>query len=47
MQDSIQYMAENFNKDSQPNKIATEINQHIKRQTQCHDAYFKQKETSS
>ena len=40
-------MAENFNKDSQPNKIATEINQHIKRQTQCYDAYFKQKETSS
>ena len=40
-------MAKNFNKDSQPNKIATEINQHIKRQTQCHDAYFKQKETSS
>ena len=47
VQDCIMHMAENFNKDSQPNKIATEVNQHIKRQTKCSDAYFKQKETSN
>ena len=41
------HMAGNFNKDSQPNKIATEVNQYIKKQTGCSDAYFKQKEISN
>ena len=36
-------MAENF-KDSQPNELATEVNQYIKEKTKCEDAYFKQKE---
>ena len=33
MQDSIIHMAKSFNGQSQPNKIATEVNQHIKRKT--------------
>ncbi len=40
-------MADNFNKYSQPNKLATEVNQYIKRETKCEDAYFKQKEISN
>lgn len=44
MQDCIKHMAKSFNENSQPNKIATEVNRHIKRQTGCTDAYFKQKE---
>lgn len=40
-------MAENFNRDSQPNKVATDVNQYIKQETKCEDAYFKQKETSN
>lgn len=40
-------MAENFNKDSQPNKIATEVNQYIKQKTGCADAYHEQKEKSN
>ena len=40
-------MAENFNNNSQPNKLATEVNQHIKQKTNCRDAYFKQKEVSN
>ena len=40
-------MADNFNKDSQPNKIATEVNQYVKQKTKCEDAYFKQKEISN
>jgi uncharacterized protein with ATP-grasp and redox domains len=47
MQDSIIHMAKSFNGQSQPNKIATEVNQHIKRKTKCDDAYFRQKETSN
>ena len=47
MQDSIRYIAENFNNNSQPNKLATEVNQHIKQKTNCRDAYFKQKEVSN
>lgn len=43
----IGYMAENFNRNSQPNKIATEVNQYIKQKTGCKDAYFKQKEISN
>ena len=40
-------MADTFNKDSQPNKIATEVNQYVKQKTKCEDAYFKQKEISN
>lgn len=40
-------MADNFNKDSQPNKIATEVNQYVKQKTKCEDAYFKQKQISN
>jgi hypothetical protein len=47
MQKCIMHMAENFNRDSQPNKIATEVNQYIKKQTRCEDAYFRQKELSN
>ncbi|WP_407392493.1 damage-control phosphatase ARMT1 family protein [Methanobrevibacter sp.] len=47
VQHCIMHMAENFNKDSQPNKIATEVNQYIKQKTKCADAYFKQKEISN
>lgn len=47
MQNCMMHMADNFNKDSQPNKIATEINQHIKQKTKCRDAYFKQKDLSN
>lgn len=43
----INHMAENFTKDSQPNKIATEVNQYIKQKTRCSDAYLKQKQTSN
>ena len=41
------HMAQNFSKNSQPNKIATEVNQYIKQKTQCPDAYSKQKEMSN
>ena len=47
MQNCIMQMADKFNKNSQPNKIATEINQYVKQKTQCRDAYFKQKEISN
>lgn len=47
MHNCITHMAENFNKTSQPNKVATEVNQYIKQETKCEDAYFKQKETSN
>ena len=47
MQNCMIYMADNFNKDSQPNKIATEVNQYVKQKTKCEDAYFKQKEISN
>ena len=47
IQNCIKHMADNFNKDSQPNKLATEVNQYIKRETGCEDAYFKQKEISN
>lgn len=40
-------MAENFNEDTQPNKIATEVNQYIKQKTKCEDAYFRQKQISN
>ena len=46
MQDCISIMAENF-KDSQPNGLATVVNQYIKEKTECEDPYFKQKEISS
>ncbi len=41
------HMAESFNKNSQPNKIATEVNQYVKQKTRCPDAYSKQKKTSN
>lgn len=47
VENSMMHMAKNFNRDSQPNKIATEVNQHIKLKTNCADAYFKQKELSN
>ena len=47
MHDCMVHMADNFNKNSQPNKIATEVNQYIKQKTGCKDAYFKQKEISN
>lgn len=47
MQNCMIHMADNFNKDSQPNKIATEVNQYVKQKTKCEDAYFKQKEISN
>lgn len=47
MSDCINYMAENFNSNSQPNKIATEVNQHVKRKTKCEDPYRKQKQISN
>ena len=47
MQDCFRHMAVNFGKDSQPNKLATEVNQYIKKQTNCADAYFNQKEMSN
>ena len=47
MQNCIKHMAENFGKDSQPNKLATEVNQYIKKQTNCTDAYFNQKKMSN
>lgn len=47
MADCMWHMAENFNESSQPNKIATEVNQHIKHETKCEDAYFRQKELSN
>ena len=46
MRDCIVIMADNF-KDSQPNGLATVVNQHIKEKTGCEDAYFKQKEISN
>lgn len=46
MQNCIMIMAENF-ENSQPNELATLVNQYIKQKTKCEDAYFKQKETSS
>ena len=47
MHDCMVHMAKNFNMDSQPNKLATEVNQHIKQKTKCEDAYFKEKELSN
>lgn len=47
MEHSMIHMATNFNDKAQPNKIATEVNQYIKQQTNCEDAYFKQKELSN
>ena len=47
MQNCMIHMADTFNKDSQPNKIATEVNQYVKQKTKCEDAYFKQKEISN
>ncbi len=47
MEHCMVHMATNFNDKSQPNKIATEVNQYIKQQTKCEDAYFKQKELSN
>ena len=47
MQDCFRHMAVNFGKDSQPNKLATEVNQYIKKQTNCADAYFNQKKMSN
>lgn len=46
MQDCIVIMAEQF-KGSQPNGLATVVNQYIKEKTGCEDPYFKQKEVSS
>ena len=46
MQDCINIMAENF-RDSQPNGLATVVNQYVKQKTKCEDAYFKQKEISN
>lgn len=43
----MMHMADNFNEDSQPNKIATEVNQYIKQKTNCADAYLMQKEMSN
>lgn len=47
MHDCMIHMADSFSKDSQPNKIATEVNQYIKEKTKCEDAYFEQKQTSN
>ena len=47
MRNCLKHMADNFNKDSQPNRIATEVNQYIKEMTKCEDAYFMQKELSN
>lgn len=41
MQNCLMHMAESFNNSSQPNKIATEVNQYIKQKTNCADAYFR------
>lgn len=41
------HMADNFNRNSQPNKIATEVNQHVKQKTGCEDAYLEQKQISN
>ena len=47
MEHCMVHMATNFNDKAQPNRIATEVNQYIKQQTNCEDAYFKQKELSN
>ena len=47
MQKCLIHISNNFNNDSQPNKIATEVNQYIKNKTGCEDAYFKQKEITA
>lgn len=47
MQDCMIHMADNFNRNSQPNKIATEVNQHVKQKTGCEDAYLEQKQISN
>ena len=47
MQNCIIHMSDNFNKDSQPNKIATEVNQYVKQKTRCEDAYLEQKQISN
>ena len=47
MHDCMIHMANNFSEESQPNKLATEVNQHIKQKTKCEDAYFKEKELSN
>lgn len=39
-------MAENY-RNSQPNGLATLVNQHIKQKTKCEDAYFEQKKLSN
>ena len=46
MRDCILIMADDL-KDSQPNGLATIVNQHIKEKTECEDAYYKQKEISN
>lgn len=46
MQDCIAIMAENF-RDSQPNGLATVVNQYVKQKTECEDPYFRQKEISN
>ena len=40
-------MSQSFNKNSQPNRVATEVNQYVKQRTGCEDAYYKQKKASS
>lgn len=47
MQDSIRHMARYFNANSQPNRLATQLNQYIKQKTKCEDAYFKHKQLSN
>lgn len=47
MRNCLIHLADNFDEDSQPNKIATEVNQYIKEKTMCADAYLKQKELSN
>lgn len=47
MQNCLMHMAESFNNSSQPNKIATEVNQYIKQKTNCADAYFRQKQINN
>lgn len=46
MRDCINIMAKDF-RDSQPNGLATVVNQYVKEKTGCEDPYFKQKEISS
>ncbi|WP_405269584.1 damage-control phosphatase ARMT1 family protein [Methanobrevibacter sp.] len=46
MSDCINIMAKDF-RDSQPNGLATVVNQYVKEKTGCEDPYSKQKEVSS